>query len=217
MNKDFVTVPNASGNNNGSFNVTCEQNTGDERSTILTVSGGGVVNKTIAITQKTSILENIEIAGGVYASNGNLVDIRSFGMVTDVRLSMTGTQVGDFIFPTPIQEMRMIDRIPTSFLRVQIDKEIPSSFRSEKVINFYDDSTAKVLYVPKKNLTVDIRRIRNKYLFELRMANGINIDNTEIININSALNNNCHVAIVFTNNKFIHFKNFIWRAVYHER
>lgn len=41
MNKDFVTVPNASGNNNGSFDVTCEQNSGNERSTILTVSGGG--------------------------------------------------------------------------------------------------------------------------------------------------------------------------------
>lgn len=49
MNKDFVTVPNASGNNNGSFDVTCEQNSGNERSTILTVSEGGV-NKTIDIT-----------------------------------------------------------------------------------------------------------------------------------------------------------------------
>lgn len=28
MNKDFVTVPNTSGNNNGSFNVTCERNSG---------------------------------------------------------------------------------------------------------------------------------------------------------------------------------------------
>ena len=69
MNKDFVTVPNASGNNNGSFDVTCEQNSGNERSTILTVSGGGV-NKTIDITQKASSLESIEIAGGVYSSNG---------------------------------------------------------------------------------------------------------------------------------------------------
>ena len=41
MNKDFVTIPNASGNNNGSFDVTCEQNSENERSTILTVSGGG--------------------------------------------------------------------------------------------------------------------------------------------------------------------------------
>lgn len=26
MNKDFVTIPNASGNNNGSFDVTCVTN-----------------------------------------------------------------------------------------------------------------------------------------------------------------------------------------------
>ena len=41
MNKDFVTIPNASGNNNGSFDVVCEKNSGNKRSTILTVSGGG--------------------------------------------------------------------------------------------------------------------------------------------------------------------------------
>lgn len=41
MNKDFVEVANDSGTNNGSFDVVCEQNSGDERSTILAVSGGG--------------------------------------------------------------------------------------------------------------------------------------------------------------------------------
>ena len=50
MNKDFVTVPNASGNNNGSFDVTCEQNSGNERSTILTVSGERV-SKTVNVSQ----------------------------------------------------------------------------------------------------------------------------------------------------------------------
>lgn len=46
MNKDFVTIPNASGNNNGSFDVTCEQNSRNERSTILTVSGrGGLIKQ----------------------------------------------------------------------------------------------------------------------------------------------------------------------------
>lgn len=49
MNKDFVEVANDSGTNNGSFDVVCKQNSGNERSTILTVSGGGV-NKTINIT-----------------------------------------------------------------------------------------------------------------------------------------------------------------------
>lgn len=49
MNKDFVEVANDSGTNNGSFDVVCGQNSGDERSTILTVSGG--VSKTVAIKQ----------------------------------------------------------------------------------------------------------------------------------------------------------------------
>lgn len=50
MNKDFVEVANNSGINNGSFDVVCEQNSGDERSTILTVSGKGV-SKTVAVKQ----------------------------------------------------------------------------------------------------------------------------------------------------------------------
>ena len=40
MNKDFVEVANDSGTNNGSFDVVCEQNNGNKRSTILPVSGG---------------------------------------------------------------------------------------------------------------------------------------------------------------------------------
>lgn len=56
MNKDFVEVANDSGSNNGSFDVVCGQNSGDERSTILTVSGG--VSKTVAVKQ----------AGGSYKS-----------------------------------------------------------------------------------------------------------------------------------------------------
>lgn len=45
MNKDFVEVANDSGSNNGSFDVVCGQNSGDKRSTILTVSGrGGIKN-----------------------------------------------------------------------------------------------------------------------------------------------------------------------------
>ena len=60
MKKDFVEIANDSGTNNGSFDVVCEQNSGNERSTILTVSGGGV-NKAINITQKASSLESIEL------------------------------------------------------------------------------------------------------------------------------------------------------------
>ena len=50
MNKDFVEVVNDSGSNNGSFDVVCGQNSGNERSTILTVYGGGV-SKTVAVKQ----------------------------------------------------------------------------------------------------------------------------------------------------------------------
>lgn len=50
MNKDFVKVANDSGTNNGSFDVVCGQNSGDERSTILTVSGGGI-SKTVTVKQ----------------------------------------------------------------------------------------------------------------------------------------------------------------------
>lgn len=45
MNKDFVEVANDSGTNNGSFDVVCEQNSGNERSTILTVSEGGLIKQ----------------------------------------------------------------------------------------------------------------------------------------------------------------------------
>lgn len=47
MNKDFVEVANDSGTNNGSFDVVCEQNRGNERSTILTVSGGSITKSII--------------------------------------------------------------------------------------------------------------------------------------------------------------------------
>lgn len=45
MNKDFVEVVNDSGINNGSFDVVCKQNSGNERSTILTVSEGGLIKQ----------------------------------------------------------------------------------------------------------------------------------------------------------------------------
>lgn len=57
MNKDFVEVANDSGSNNGSFDVVCGQNSGDERSTILTVSGGRV-SKTVAVKQAGGSYKN---------------------------------------------------------------------------------------------------------------------------------------------------------------
>ena len=215
MNKDFVEVANDSGTNNGSFDVVCEQNSGNERSTILTVSGGGV-NKTIDITQKASNLESIEIAGGVYSSNGTLVTIGSFGMSTDIRISMTSPQMGRFIFPTPIQEMDRFNGNPASFLRIQVSEEIPSHYKGEKVVAFLESVNGNTIYTPKKDLTVDVYSELGKNVFDLNIAGGITIGNTEIININSALNNRPNIAILLTNNKKIEFFNFIWKAVYHD-
>lgn len=215
MNKDFVEVANDSGTNNGSFDVVCEQNSGDERSTILTVSGGGV-NKTINITQKASNLGSIEIAGGVYYSNGTLATIRTFGMSADIRVSMTSPQMGRFIFPTPIQEMDIFGGNYASFLRIKVNAEIPSYYKGEKVVAFLENASGNTIYTPKKELTVDVYSELDKNVFDLNIADGITIDNTEIIDINSALNNRQNIAILLTNNKIIQFINFIWKAVYYE-
>lgn len=214
MNKDFVEVANDSGTNNGSFDVVCKQNSGNERSTILTVSGREGVNKTINITQKASNLGSIEIAGGVY-SNGTLVTIGGFGMSTDIRVLMPSPQMGRFIFPTPIQEIDMFNGNPTSFLRIKVNAEIPSHYKGEKVVAFLENINGKAIYTPKKDLTVDVYSELGKNVFDLNFADGITIGNTEIININSALNNKPNIAIMLTNNKKIEFFNFIWKAVYH--
>lgn len=68
----------------------------------------------------------------------------------------------------------------------------------------------------KKELTVDVYSELGKNIFVLNIADGITISNTEIININSALNNRLNIAILLTNNKIIQFINLIWKAVYHE-
>ena len=215
MNKDFVEVANDSGTNNGSFDVVCEQNSGNERSTILTVSGGEV-NKTINITQKASNLGSIEIAGGVYYSNGTLATIRTFGMSADIRVSMTSPQMGRFIFPTPIQEMDLFGGNYASFLRIKVNAEIPSYYKGEKVVAFLESANGNKIYTPKKELTVDVYSALGKNVFDLNMADGINLGNTEIIDINSALNNRPNIVILLTNNKKIQFINFIWKAVYYE-
>lgn len=215
MNKDFVTVPNASGNNNGSFDVICEQNSGNERSTILTVSGGGGINKTANIIQYASLRGSIEIAGGLY-SNGTLVAIGRFGMNTDIRIIMNSPEVGLLVFPIPIQEMSMLYKSQSSFLQIISYEEIPSYYKGDRVVAFLDSDGGNRIYTPKKELTVDVYRRRNQYVFELHIADGITIGNTEIININSALNNKRDIAILLTSDKIIYFKNFIWKAVHHE-
>lgn len=216
MNKDFVEIANDSGTNNGSFDVVCEQNSGDERSTILTVSGGGV-NKTINITQKASNLESIEIASCVYYSNGNLSTIINFGIIANITASMTSPQIGRFIFPRPIIEMTRIGgNYKNTFLRIQVSEEIPSHYKGEKVVAFLESVNGNPIYTPKKDLTVNVYRMGNKNVFDLDIADGIKLNNTEIININSALNNRPNIAILLTNNKKIEFLNFIWKAVYYD-
>ena len=215
MNKDFVEVANDSGTNNGSFDVVCEKNSKNKRSTILTVSGGGGVNKTINITQKAPDLGRIEIAGGIYASNGTLISVGTFGLNTDIKVSMTSPQMGKFIFPTPIQQLSRLGTNGAGFLRVTVSEEIPSHYKGEKVVAFLENNGETKIYTPKKELTVDIYKELGKNVFELDIVGGIMLDNTEIIDINSALNNRANIVILLTNNKKIQFINFIWRAVYH--
>ena len=215
MNKDFVEVANDSGTNNGSFDVVCEKNSGDERSTILTVSGEGV-NKTINITQKASNLESIDIAGGSYASNGSLVTIVSFGMLTNIKVSMTSPQMGTFTFPIPVQKTYRTNRHPGSLLRIRVNEEIPSHYNGEKVVAFLERANGNTIYTPKKELTVEVYRDADKNAFDLDIAGGITLGNTEIIDINSALHNRPNIAILLTNNKTIQLTNFIWQAVHHD-
>lgn len=84
MNKDFVKVANDSGSNNGSFDVVCGQNSGDERSTILTVSGGGV-SKTVAVKQASDSYKNKTF---VIALGNNLIECIC---ISDAKASGTRT------------------------------------------------------------------------------------------------------------------------------
>ena len=71
MNKDFVKVANDSGSNNGSFDVVCEQNSGNKRSTILTVSGGRV-SKTIDISQSARLYPIIDLGFVINGPTGGM-------------------------------------------------------------------------------------------------------------------------------------------------
>lgn len=137
-------------------------------------------------------------------------------MSTDIRVSMTSPQMGRFIFPRPIQEMDRINGNPASFLRIQVSEEIPSHYKGEKVVAFLESVNGNSIYTPKKDLTVDVYSELGKNVFDLNIAGGITIGNTEIININSALNNRPNIAILLTNNKKIEFFNLIWKAIYHD-
>lgn len=136
-------------------------------------------------------------------------------MITDIKVSMTSPQMGSFIFPRPIQEIGMFSGNHASFLRIKVSEEIPSHYKGEKVVAFLESANGNTIYTPKKELTVDVYSELGKNVFDLNIADGISLGNTEIININSALNNRPNIAILLTNNKKIQFINFIWKAVYH--
>lgn len=137
-------------------------------------------------------------------------------MSTDIRVSMTSPQMGSFIFPRPIQEIGRFNGDLASFLRIKVSEEIPSHYKGEKVVAFLESANGNKIYTPKKELTVDVYSEFGKNVFDLNIADGITLGNTEIININSALNNRPNIAILLTNNKKIQFINFIWKAVYHD-
>lgn len=60
MKKDFVEATPASGSNNGQFDVVCDENTGDSRSTAITVGGGGI-SRTINIFQSVRLYPIIDL------------------------------------------------------------------------------------------------------------------------------------------------------------
>lgn len=137
-------------------------------------------------------------------------------MSTDIGVSMTNPQMGRFIFPRPIQEMGRFNGNHASFLRIKVSEEIPSHYKGEKVVAFLGNVNGNTIYTPKKDLTVDVYSELGKNVFDLNIAGGITLGNTEIININSALNNRPNIAILLTNNKKIEFFNLIWKAVYYD-
>lgn len=103
MNKDFVEVVNDSGSNNGSFDVVCGQNSGNERSTILTVSGGGV-SKTVAVKQAGPNLQGLDVQlicnGAIYTGiiESDVVqdNIREINVKLQHVLSAGGQMIGEY-------------------------------------------------------------------------------------------------------------------------
>lgn len=76
MKKDFVEVANDSGSNNGSFDVVCDENTGDARSTVITVGGGGI-SKTVNVSQAKkfdlfAVNDVLQVALGTGIFEGNV-------------------------------------------------------------------------------------------------------------------------------------------------
>ena len=131
MNKDFVEVANDSGSNNGSFDVVCGQNSGDERSTILTVSGG--VSKTIAVKQAGGSYKNKTF---VIALGNNLIECTC---INDATASGTRTillQANNIALANDVTKKGLLDT-SKFFVGVQSvggDTSVANKFASMKKI-----------------------------------------------------------------------------------
>lgn len=142
MNKDFVEVTNDSGTNNGSFDVVCEQNSGNERSTILTVSGG--VSKTVAVKQASGSYKNKTF---VIALGNNLIECTC---ISDATASGTRTillQANNIALADDVTKEGLLDT-SNFFVGVQSvdgDTSVASKFASMQRIriDLYDSFLTK--------------------------------------------------------------------------
>lgn len=143
MNKDFVEVANNSGSNNGSFDVVCGQNSGDERSTILTVSGGGI-EKTVAVKQAGGSYKNKTF---VIALGNNLIECTC---INDATASGTRTillQANNIALANNVTKEGLLDT-SKFFIGVQSvdgDTSVANKFASmQKIrIDLYNSSLTK--------------------------------------------------------------------------
>lgn len=143
MNKDFVEVVNDSGTNNGSFDVICGQNDGDERSTILTVSGGRV-SETVTVKQAGGSYKNKTF---VIALGNNLIECTC---INDATASGTRTillQANNIALANDVTKEGLLDT-SKFFVGVQSvdgDTSVASKFASIRKIriDLYNSSLTK--------------------------------------------------------------------------
>lgn len=143
MNKDFVEVANDSGSNNGSFDVVCRQNSGDERSTILTVSGGEV-SKTVAVKQAGGSYKNKTF---VIALGNNLIECTCISDAMNSRTRTILLQANNIALANDVTKEGLLDT-SKFFVGVQSvdgDTSIASKFASMQKIRIdrYNSSLTK--------------------------------------------------------------------------
>lgn len=143
MNKDFVEVANDSGSNNGSFDVVCKQNSGAERSTILTVSGGKV-SKTVAVKQSAGSYKNKTF---VIALGNNLIECTC---ISDATASGTKTillQANNIALANDVTKKGLLDtnKFFVGVQSVDGDTSVANEFASMKKIriDLYNSSLTK--------------------------------------------------------------------------